>query len=63
MTPTRITLKLTAAGLEVVAEYAPEPIDTDGEEVTGLRHALPTGLRKTGPALAAESKRAAGAGR
>lgn len=34
MTPTRITLKLTRDGLELVAEYEdPDPIETTGEEI------------------------------
>lgn len=61
--PTRITLKF--AGLELVVDCSPgpEPIDTDGEEITAIRPTLIPGLRKTRPTFATESKRAAGGAR
>ncbi len=58
-TPTKITLRLTAAGLELVAEYASAVVTTTGEEITEVRECVLPGLRKTRP-VAEQGLRVAG---
>jgi hypothetical protein len=63
MTPTRITLKF--AGLELVVDCSPgpDPIDTDGEEITVVRLSPIPGLRKTRPVFHTVPKSAVGGSR
>jgi hypothetical protein len=59
--PTRITLRLTFDGIELVAEYAdPTVVTTTGETVSPVAVVLP-GLRKCAPV--ATAKRVAGGAR